>query len=167
MHIAEIADVFHDLNPLRSEEIQKVLGADKLQKVKSLSAFSDTVAGGLMHETFFQKDAQTTVKALLKDLQKEVFIPETIIITKNNTYSGTLQVKDLLHADDKTALEDTISDTQYINEQTPFDEIVRLFAQYNLRVLPVVNKEKKPLGIVIVDEILKIIDEENERDENI
>lgn len=167
MHISELADVFHDLNPQKSQDIQKVLGADKLQRVKILSSFSDSVAGGLMHENFTQKDAKTTVRKLLAYLKEQTFIPEVVVVTSDEIYLGTVQVKDLLYSDTSALLSDIITDRKSITEKTPFNEIVRLFAQYNLRVLPVVTHTKKPIGIVLVDEILKIINEENERDENI
>lgn len=167
MHIAEIADVFHDINPIKLEEIQKALGIDKLQTVKRLSGFSDNVAGGLMHENFIQEDAESTVENLLSDLQQHTYTPEVIVVTKENSFLGTIQVKDLLYVDRSTKLLDIISDRKCITEKTSFNEMVRLFAQYNLRVLPVVDKERKPIGIVLVDEVLKIIDEENERDENL
>lgn len=167
MHIAEVADVFHDINYEKSQEIQKVLGADKMQKVKLLSAFSDNVAGGMMHESFLQQDGRTIVKELIGILGELSYIPEIIVVTLNQKFLGTVKVKDLLHVDKLALLEDIISDKIAIAEDTYFDEIVRLFAQYNLRALVVIDHEKKPIGIVLIDEVLKVIDEENERDENL
>lgn len=168
MHISEIADVFHDLNPVKSIEIQKVLDADKLQSVKRLSAFSDTVAGGLMHEHFLKKDGQTVIKNLMQELRESPFTPEAIVVTNGDSkFAGTVQIKDLVHIDPLALLTDSVSEKMYIYETTSFNEIIRLFAQYNLRVIPVVNKDKQPIGIVMVDDILKIIHEENERDETI
>ena len=45
--------------------------------------------------------------------------------------------------------------------------LMQLFAQYNLRVLPVIDEEKKPIGIVLIDDILKLIEEERQKDENL
>lgn len=167
MHISELADVFHDLNPIKSQEIQQVLDSDRLQKVKKFSTFSDTVAGGLMHETFLQKEGKVLVQELLTELEERSYIPEVVLVTNNETFIGTLQVKDLIKADKSTQLEDIISDRKYIQTNTSFDNMLRIFTQYNLRVLPVVDSEKKPIGIVLVDELLKVIDEENQRDESI
>lgn len=167
MHISELADVFHDLNPVKSQEIQSVLDSDRLQRVKKLSSFSDTVAGGLMHETFLQKDGKTTVKVLLEELEQRSYIPEVVIITSAEKYMGMLQVKDLIKATKTTQLEHLISERKYILTNTSFDDMLRIFTQYNLRVLPVVDHEKTPIGIVLVDELLKVIDEENERNESI
>lgn len=168
MHISELADVFYDLNPLKSAEIQKVLGVDKLQSVQRLSSFSHNVAGGLMHDNFLERNGNSTVSELLKDLSEQSFIPEiVIVISDDKTFLGTIQIKDLLRADRLATLSDTISDRIYISEKTSFQAIITLFAQYNLRVLPVLDREKKPIGIVLIDEILKIINEENQHNEKI
>lgn len=167
MHDAELADVFHDINPAKAQEIQKALGADRLQQVKTLSAFSDTVAGGLMHENFMQRDGNDTAGQLMEELKQPSYIPEVVLVTQDDKYLGVVQVKDLLHADSSALLKTIISDRKYITTETSFEDMVRLFAQYNLRVIPVVNETQTPIGIVLVDELLKVIDEENERDENI
>lgn len=167
MHIAELADVFHDINPVKIQEIQKVLGAEKIQRVKKLSSFSDSVAGGVMHENFFHEETTTNVKTLLQHLKEVSTIPEVVIVTKDSKFAGTIQIKDILSYDFSTQLEEIPAEKIFISPETDFTEIVRVFAQYNLRALPVVDSNKKIIGVVLVDEILKIIDEENERDENI
>lgn len=167
MHIAELADVFHDINYEKAQEIQRVLGTDKAQKMKLLSAFSDNVAGGMMHESFLQQEGKRTVKELVNVLANMTYVPEVAIITHNERFAGTVKIKDLLHVDKLALLEDIISDKISVADNTPFEEIIRLFAQYNLRALTVTDIQKKPIGIIVIDEILKVIDEENERDENL
>lgn len=167
MHISELADVFHDLNPIKSEEIQKVLGMDKLQTIQHLSSFSDNVAGGLMHETFLKRDVQTTTKQLIDDLHEQTFIPEVVVVTQDEKFLGTVQVKDLIRVAQPTTLASLISERRYITEQTPLSEIVKLFAHYNGRVLPVIDSKKYPIGIVLIDEIPRILNEEYTKDENL
>lgn len=167
MHVSQLADVFQDLNPIKSQEIQKVLDVDRLKQVQTLSRFSDTVAGGLMHQHFLQRDGETTVKELLEELKQPSYIPEVVVVTDNKKYLGIIHVKDLLHADKLARLKDIISEKKYIAPYTSFDEILRIFAQYNLRVIPVIDKDRLPIGIVMIDEVIQTIQEENERDENL
>ena len=167
MHVSQLADVFHDLNPIKSEEIQKVLDADRLKQVQILSRFSDTVAGGLMHQHFVQKEGNITVKELLEELKQPSSIPEVIIITDDKKYLGLIQVKDLLHADKLSHLKDIISEKQYVVPYTSFEEVLRVLANYNLRAVPVIDTERMPIGIVMIDDVIQTIQEENERDENI
>lgn len=166
MHVAELADVFHDLNPLKAQEIQNVLDADKLQTVQKLSSFSDTSAGGLMHEHFLTMSGTTTVGDVFLRLQERTFIPEIIVVTdEKDSFLGSVQMRSLLKVEKTATLASCITDTTSIAVQTPLYQLLKLFAQYNLRVLPVVDKEKKPIGVVLVDDVLKIMYEQEERNE--
>lgn len=166
MHIAEIADVFKDLNPSKAKEVQNALGTERTQKVTKLLSFSDDVAGGMMHLGFFQAESSKTVKEVIKEMENQANVPETIIVTnEGGKIAGVINTKELLIADKLSLLEDNISDKKFVFPETPLDDIIELFAQYNLRVVPVVDQEKKPVGIILIDDILKIVEEENKNED--
>lgn len=163
MHISEIADVINDLNPLKAKEVQNALGAERTQKVRKLLTFSDDVAGGMMHLGFFQVNGNQTVKEVIKDMESQGNVPETIIVTNGGgKIAGVVNSKELLIADKLSLLKDNLSDKKFVYPNTSLDDIIELFAQYNLRTIPVVDQDKKPTGILLIDDILKIVEEENE-----
>lgn len=166
MHVSEIADVLHEVNPDRIGEIQQILGAEKMQKVKGLSTFSDNVAGGLMHETFFLTDQSTKIHEVEKQIHKLSNIPESILVTAEEKFVGTVQTKDLIFADSEKSISEFISNGKYLQPDDTFTDILELFSQYNLRVIPVVDTTHQPIGVVLIDEVLKIIEEENQKDDN-
>lgn len=166
MHIAEIADVINDLNPLKAKEVQNALGAERTQKVRKLLTFSDDVAGGMMHLGFFQAEGNKTVKEVIKEIEQQANVPETIIVTNGDgKVAGIINSKELLIADKLSLLQDNLGDKKFVYPDTPLEDIIELFAQYNLRVVPVVDLEKKPVGIILIDDILKIVEEENENED--
>ncbi len=168
MHIAELADVMQDLNPLRAKEMQSALGEEKLQHLKKLLSFSDDVAGGFMHLSFFHTDSEKTVKEVLQEIERNANVPETIIVTNGGgKIVGIVNAKDLLIADKLAKVKDCISEKKFVYPHTRLSAIISLFAQYNLRVVPVIDSEKKPLGIILIDDILKNIEQENERNEEL
>lgn len=165
MHIAEIADVINDLNPLKAKEVQNALGAERTQKVRKLLTFPDDVAGGMMHLGFFQADGNKTVKEVIKEMETEANVPETIIVTNGGgKIVGVINSKELLIADKLSLLKDNVADKKFVYPDTSLDDIIELFAQYNLRTIPVVDQDKKPTGIILIDDILKIVEEENENE---
>lgn len=166
MHISEIADVFNDLNPLKAKEVQNALGAERVSKVRKLLSFSDDVAGGMMHLGFFQANRTETVKEVIKEMEKQATVPETIIVTNSDgKIAGVVNSKELLIADRLSLLGDNLSDKKFVFPDTPFEDIVELFAQYNLRTIPVVDQDKQPVGILLIDDVLKIVEEENENED--
>ncbi|HEX8964954.1 MAG TPA: CBS domain-containing protein [Patescibacteria group bacterium] len=165
MHIAEIADVLHEINPFRLAEIQKILGAEKMKKLQGLSTFSDNTAGGLMHETFFQVESDMHTSEIIEKLRK-TGNGECIVVVKNGQFLGTIQTKDLLFAKPDNLAQSLISNTKSLSPEDNFVDVIELFSQYNLRLIPVVDEEQKPLGVVTIDELLKVIEEENQKDDN-
>lgn len=168
MHIAEIADIISDLNPLKAKEVQTALGTDKALSVKNLGRFADNVAGGFMHLSFFKEDGGILVKEVLSRIKERGSVPETVVVTNGNgKIAGIINTKDLLLTDQLAYLKEIITDKKFVFATTPLSVILRLFAQYNLRVVPVVNSEKQPIGIILIDDILKYIEQENEKNENL
>jgi len=84
MHLSEIADVFHYLNPLKTKDIKMTLSEDKNNRLAKLLHFSDNVAGGLMNISFLRIDAGKTVKETIKMLLIDKIIPEGIVVTNGN-----------------------------------------------------------------------------------
>jgi Mg/Co/Ni transporter MgtE len=72
-----------------------------------------------------------------------------------------------LITDKLSLLHDILIDKKFVYPHTPLSEIIQLFSQYNLRVIPVVDENKKPIGIILIDDVLKRIEEEQEKDENL
>lgn len=168
MKLSEIADVFYKLNPLRTKEISNVLGQEKARNVERLSRFSDDVAGGLMDPYFHQELGTKTVKELLTSLQEQAIRPEAIVVTdETDKLVGVIYARYLINTDPLALLKDIIPHKMFVYPDAGFSRILRLFSQYNLRVLPVVDKNKKIIGIIRIDKILETIEQEEEENEYI
>lgn len=166
MLVSELADIFYRLNHLRTREIAKLLGSEKIDSVKTLTKFSDDVAGGLMRLSYFQVNSEKTVKEVHQLLNQEQIRPEAIVVTNGNErVIGTILLKDLLLSDPLALLKDIVAIKIVVYPYTSFSQILRLFSDYNLRVLPVVDKEKQLLGVVTIDTILEKIHQEEEKND--
>lgn len=168
MHVSELADVFHDLNPVRAQELQHILGTERASQVKRLSAFQDDVAGGLMREKFISFPKDITLKEIQATFFESKKIPETVVvIDKEGKLIGTIQTKDFFQYNSLAMIGDVLQERKFVHTQAPLEEIIRVFAQYNLRSLPVVDKERKPIGIIVIDDLLSLVEEENEKNDNL
>jgi magnesium transporter len=92
--------------------------------------------------------------------------PETIVVTNGNEkLVGIIYTKDILDSDSLAILKDLVTERKFVYPQTDFNKVISLFGRYNLRSLPVVDKDKKPLGIVTVGIVLSRIEEKTQTDE--
>lgn len=168
IHVRELANVFNYIHPLRSESIRGALDKDRLQRIKTLSSFPAGVAGSMMHAVFQSADSSLTVNQLLEKLSEIKPTPETIIVTNGNSkIVGILYTKDLMYVDGLALLKDIVVDKKFIFTSTPFASVLRLFSRYNLRIIPIIDNAKKPIGVISIDDVLKTIEEEKERNATI
>jgi len=166
MHLSEIADIIRDVNPFRSKQILEDLGSDKAKKLQRLLIYADDVAGGLMDPAFVKQNGKKTVGETLAMFVTERIWPETIIIVDDNdSYLGIINSKDFLHTANETQLAHVLSHNYAVTQDTDFTEMFRLFTEYNLRALAVVDKERKVMGVITIDIILSLVSEEEEKED--
>jgi len=162
MHTSELADVFRYLNPLKSKEIQSAIGDEKAKRIKKLMKFPSDTAGGLMHPSFFSVEKHMTVKEVMKMLHERESAPGSIVVTNGNgKYMGIVNTRNLLVSDPLSLMGDIIKDKKFVFPHVFISNVLKLFADYNLRTLPVVDEEKKPIGVILIDDLLKAIVEQN------
>lgn len=166
MHVADIADLFYKVNPLRLREILKMMGTERALKVERLIDFGTDKAGRMMRTGFVGFDGNTTVKEAYNSLYKQAPKPEAILVTNGNQkLVGIIYVKDILDIDSLALLKDIVSEKKFVYPDVDFNHVVKLFGQYNLRVLPVVDREKKPIGVITAGIVLSKVEEQTRENE--
>jgi magnesium transporter len=166
MHVADIAGLFFKINPLRIREILNLMGEERAQKVERLIDFGSDKAGGSMRTGFISFDGNTTVKEAYNSLYKNTPKPEAIVVTNGNQkLVGIIYVKDILDIDSLALLKDIVIERKFVHPDVDFNQVIRLFGQYNLRVLPVVDKEKKPIGVITAGIVFSKVEEKTRENE--
>jgi CBS domain-containing protein len=166
MHSIKIANLFYELNPLRIKEILKLVGEEKAQRVERFLDFSNDQAGGVMRTNFISLDGATTIKELFGILYKASSKPEGIVITNGNQkLVGVVYTKDIIDCDPLALLKDLVTERKFAYPDVDFNQIINLFGRYNLRLLPIVDKNKVPIGVISAGVVLAIIEEKTKPDE--
>lgn len=166
MHSADIAELFYKINPLRIREILKLMSTERAQKVERLIDFGNDTAGGSIRTGFVSFDGNTTIKEAYNSLYKNTPKPEAIVVTNGNQrLVGIVYVKDILDIDSLALLKDVVTERKFVYPQTNFNEVIKLFGRYNLRLLPVVDKEKKPIGVITAGVVLSRVEEKTRENE--
>lgn len=166
MHSSSIAEIFYHVNPLRLREILKLLGKERAKKVERLLDFGSEKAGGIMRTTFWKFDGNLTVKEVYNQLYNFSPKPETIVITNGKErYVGLIYTKDLLDSDSLAYLKDIVAERKFAYPEVEIKDLISIFSKYNLRSLPILDKEKKPIGLIKIDAILEKIEEQTRNDE--
>ena len=131
--------------------------------------YPENSAGSIMTSEFIDLKKYMSVKESLARIRRIGEDKETIyvcfVISADRKLEGIVTVKDLLLAEDDVILED-LMDRNVIFASTTEDQesVSEKFSDYDLMALPVVDKEGRLVGIVTVDDIIDVMEQETTED---
>jgi magnesium transporter len=166
----DAADVLEDLDNEVRRRIFTKLGREDAEEISDLLRFDPDCAGGVMNTEVLALDqsmnAQQAIN-IIRERVEETEIPYyAYIVDEYRHLMGVLSLRDLLLSPGRTLLRDLLEDQNLI--YVPFDadkeEVARLISRYNFFALPVVDHEQRLLGIITVDDVIDIIQEEASED---
>lgn len=171
MNPDERADALEELDEETADEILSELEPDDKAETERLLQYDPYTAGGLMTTEFVSVDDQLTVeealvavRAMARGGRRESMY--TIYTTDSyGRLRGTLSLRELLAAPDGTPMND-LAWTEVVSVQpdTPQEEVSRITSNYDLVSLPVVDTDGRLLGVVTVDDVIDVIEEEGTED---
>ncbi len=152
--------------------VKKVLAntfGEKRSLINRFLQYKEDSAGSIMTIEFVDLKKEMTVEKAFEHIRKTGVDKETIytcyVIDANRVLEGVITVKDLLLAAPSDIVGD-IMDTNIIYATTDEDkeDVAHIFHKYDFMSLPVVDKEKRLVGIVTFDDAMDVMEEENTED---
>ncbi len=138
-------------------------------QINQLLNYPEHSAGSIMTVEYVDLKKEMTVNEAIKHIKKSGVDKETIytsyVIDSNRRLEGVVSIRKLILSDETTKINDILHD-DVISVKTTDDQenIAHLFKKYDLSTMPVVDNENRLVGIITVDDIVDIIDQENTED---
>lgn len=158
----DATDLLLEIDGERRERLLARLPLVQLRKVRMLLGYNSETAGGLMSPDILALPCHTSVEDAI-DVVRANTVPgqsaETLFVVDGaGTLAGSLSVVDLLRHDGDLPL-DAVATRNPVVVQTHADipEVALKMADFNLHVLPVVDGELRPIGVVTVDDLLEVV----------
>ena len=142
---------------------------NKRELINKFLNYPENSAGSIMTIEFVQFHELMTVSRAMEQLRKTGVDKETIytcyVVDSSRKLQGVLPLRRLILADDDTIVRELMND-DIISVGTLDDQeyISHLFKKYNLIAMPVVDQENRLVGIITVDDIVDVIEQENTED---
>lgn len=165
-------DVVNFLKNVRVEEanaILKSMDTEKADKVKMLLAYTRKTAGAVMTKEFISISSTDTADSVIEQLRKEAIGAEIIyynyVVDQDGQLVGVVSLRDLITAAPEKTIEQIMS-TQIVSVPDDMDqeEVVQVIKKYDFLAAPVVSKQNRLLGIVTVDDVMDIWEDETTED---
>ncbi|SHI44761.1 magnesium transporter [Lutispora thermophila] len=167
-----IDDAVDFLEEMPSNVVKKVLrntDEDTRKLINQFLNYPDYSAGSVMTIEFVDLKKEMIVKEALNHIRATGVDKETIntcyVIDKGRKLEGVLSIRKLILAEEDVIIGDIMNeDVIYANTLDDQETVADLFKKYDLTALPVVDNEHRLVGIVTIDDIIDIIDQENTED---
>jgi magnesium transporter len=167
----ERADTLDELDEERAEEILSEIPTEQRRETEQLLSFEPDTAGGLMTTEFVSVAATTTVeealsmvRALARSGRKEAMY--AIYATDSQgRLAGVLSLRELLAALPGATIEAIAwEEVASVQPSADREEVARMIANYDLVALPVVSESGHIMGVVTVDDVIDVIQQEQTED---
>ena len=169
MSTDEIVDFVATLNEQQEEEVLSNLNIEDLEDVKELMQYDPDTAGGIMTTEFISIRQNKTLLKTLEYLQQNGHEAEMAfymyVVDKEDHLKGVVSVRDIITSKFDVKIEDiTNPNVVSLNINDDQEVIAAIFDKYDYIMLPVVDDNNVIKGIVTVDDVIDIIQEETTED---
>ena len=163
----EVADLLGDLDPSQAETI--LAGLEDPEEIRPLLLHPDDSAGGLMTSEFLILRRRMTAAEALQAIRQ--WNPETeasyylFVVDQSRHLVGVVNMRQLIIANPDTLIADIMdSDVISVPAGTDQEECSRIMSRYDLLALPVVDANHILLGVITVDDVIDILEDEATED---
>ena len=134
-----------------------------------LLGYEPETAGRLMTTEFIDLKEMQTAEEALSLVRKRAPFTETIyslyVTDRERHLTGILSLRDLVTAEPSKQIGEVMTrDVVNTTTDTNQEEVARAIQRYDFLALPVVDKENRLVGIVTVDDLIDVIEQEATRD---
>lgn len=169
MYADDAVDVLNDLEAEQLASYLTIMDDEAAKEIKELLHYEEKTAGSIMTTEFVSIRAHQTVTEAMQILRKEAPDAETIyyifVVDEIKKLVGVISLRDLIIADEETLVSDVMNDRVVsISVGEDQEEAARMMKDYDFLALPVVDFQNHLLGIITVDDIVDVIDEEASED---
>jgi len=155
-------------DPLAAQ-VLALMEAEPAADVRQLLGHEERTAGRIMTRNYFALDEDVTIAEAVAALQKRSEEYEMVfyvyVVDKRDHPVGVVSLRKLLTTHPATQLKRImVQDVISVKTSADQEEVARLVSEYNLLAIPVVDHEDKLVGIVTVDDVIDVLQEEAAED---
>jgi magnesium transporter len=156
----EAADVLGDLTAEKAEELLGLMDAEDAEEIQELLEHEEDCAGGMMNNSFVSIAEELSVAGALEAVRLQAPEVDTVyyayVLDADERLLGVVSLKELLIQDGSLPVSEIMTENlKSVAVDADPKEILEIIAKYNLIAVPVLDDEKKMVGIVTVDDILE------------
>ena len=170
LYVDDAADLVEEMPANVVRRILTQADPEMRSSINQILRYPENSAGALMTMEYVSLRPDMTVEESILRIRRQGVDKETIytcyVLSADRTLQGIVTVKDLLLAEsDDTEIQEIMTENVIsVTTQDDQEEVAKMFSKYNFLALPVVDTEKRMVGIVTFDDAMDVMEEEATED---
>ncbi|ARD49117.1 magnesium transporter [Sporosarcina sp. P33] len=165
MFVDNAVDVLKELDKKKVVSYLTLMDKEAAVQIKALLHYEEHTAGSIMTTEYVTVSENSTVRSAMTILRSEAPSAETVyyifVVDDRQRLTGVVSLRDLIIADEDTLIRQIMSDRVVsVSVSDDQEDVARTIQDYNFLAVPVVDFQQHILGIITVDDIIDVIDEE-------
>ncbi len=169
LYVDDAVDIIEEMPANVVKRILRTADRDTRHTINMLLQYPDDSAGSIMTTEYVSLKKTMTVDEAIRHIRRTGVDKETIYtcyVTESNTkLIGIVSVKALLLADENQLISDIMETNPiYVTTLEDKEVVANDFDKYNFMALPVVDDERRLVGIVTFDDAIDVLQDEATED---
>ncbi|WP_397537301.1 magnesium transporter [Rummeliibacillus pycnus] len=169
MYTDDAVDVLNELDKDQISHFLRIMDNESAQEIRDLLHYEEYTAGSIMTTEYVVIPENSTVRSAMTILRNAAPDAETIyylfVVDETNCLTGVISLRDLIIAEEDTLIHDIMNERVVsVNVIDDQEDVAQIMKDYNFLAVPVINSKNEMLGIITVDDIIDVIDEEASED---
>ena len=169
MNLDDVADILGELEPITQEKLLDLMEDEDAEDVRELMVYPEDTAGSIMTTEFVSLNEKVTAEEAIRILREEAPSAETVyyvyVVDDNGVLVGVLSLRDLIVTPPNWTIEHIMNPrVKYVTDYTDQEEAASMVSRYDVSAIPVTDKDHHLVGIITVDDIIDVIEEEATED---
>jgi magnesium transporter len=164
----EAADLIGELEIHETEQVLEHISSGDEEVLRRLLTYRDDTAGGIMNpEVVALTPGETVDDAIhfLRTAEAGISIAAVYVVDDDRRLLGFVRLRRMVTARPAARLGDIMStDVISVDVNADQEEVADLVDKYDFLAIPVVDSDKRLVGVVTVDDVLDVIEEEASED---
>ncbi|MBE6038688.1 MAG: magnesium transporter [Anaerofustis stercorihominis] len=169
LYVDDAVDLIEELPAGVVKRVLKCVDSATRETINRYLKYEEDTAGTIMTSEYINLKSQMSVKEAFAYIKRKAGDTEDIsncfVIDKNRILEGAVSLKTLILADEDALIGDIMVDEPifvYTNDDK--EHVASVISHYDLTTVPVVDIEKRLVGIVTIDDAVEVIQEEATED---
>lgn len=165
----DVVDILGDLPTNKRKELINLMTKGESKAITTLLGYDEDSAGGIMTTEFVAVNVELTIKETIDKIRsiapKTEMIDVIFVVDNRRELVGTVDLRDILITPHNSKLSEILNDNfKFVFPDIDQEEVAYTVSKYDLKAIPVVNTRKQILGIITIDDVIDVINQEHSED---